>query len=221
MLGRMVEMKKLFYTPIWKYEYVDFKKDEDFLLEYFTRDEHYISEKEQNGLQITRANLHKDPALKKLTDFIISCAEDAMDQMGYEPKCGITSLWATRQRQGGFHHRHHHVNSFLGGVFHLYDHDHCASGTVFYNTDSSKYVIQPAIQTDKEQMFSYREVVEFHPGHFHIFPAWAQHDTMPSKSQYRIVAATNIMPIGMTNKDHFDRYNYPDPSGMILKEYKG
>ena len=86
MLGKLVEMKKLFYTPIWKYEYVDFKKDEDFLLEYFTRDEHYISDREQNGLQITRANLHKDPALKKLTDFIISCAEDAMNQMGYEPK---------------------------------------------------------------------------------------------------------------------------------------
>jgi hypothetical protein len=218
---KLNNLHKLFYTPIWKYEYVDFKKDEDFLLEYFTRDEHYIAEKEQNGLQITRANLHKDPALNKLTDFIIACAEDAMNQMGYEPHCGITSLWATRQRQGGFHHRHHHVNSFLGGVFHLYDHDSCASGTVFYNTDSSKYVIQPAIQTDKDQMFSYREVMEFDPGHFFLFPAWAQHDTMPSQSQYRIVAATNIMPIGKTNKDHFDRYNYPDPSGMVLKEYQG
>lgn len=221
MLAKLKESHQLFYTPLWKYEYVDWKKDEQFLVEYFTRDEHYLSDREKNGLQITRANLHKDPTLKKFNDFIIACAEDAMDKMGYVPKCGITSLWATRQRQGGFHHRHHHVNSFLGGAFHLFDMDECASGTVFHNTETAKYVIQPAVQKDKEQMFSHYKVMEFDPGHLHLFPAWAMHDTMPSQSRYRIVVATNIMPIGMTNKDHFDRYNYPDTQDMVLKEYEG
>ena len=34
-----------------------------------------------------------------------------------------------------------------------------------------------------------------------------------------MIVAGNIMPIGMSNGDHFDRYNYADPETMALKEY--
>ncbi len=216
-----VEFRKMFYTPLWKFQYPDFEKDAEFLINYLTEDRHYITNREQNGLQITRANLHKDPQLKRLTDFFHECGKTAMSDMGYLPSCGITSMWATRQRAGGFHHQHHHVNSFLGGAFHLFDVDGCASGTVFGNMDTAKYVIQPAVDPTKELMLKHAEHMPFSPGHLLMFPAWASHLTRPTTSRYRVVVATNIMPIGMTNKDHFDRYNYPDTSDMILKEYQG
>jgi len=216
-----VEFRKMFFTPLWKFKYPDFDRDAEFLVNYLTLDHHYITNREQNGLQITRANLHKDPQLKRLADFFVDCGKTAMSDMGYLPSCGITSMWATRQRAGGFHHQHHHVNSFLGGAFHLFDVDNCASGTVFANTDNSKYVIQPAVDPSQELMLKHAEHVPFSPGHLLMFPAWASHLTRPTSSRYRVVVATNIMPIGMTNKDHFDRYNYPDTSDMVLKEYQG
>jgi hypothetical protein len=216
---KAIEFHKLFYTPVWRFEYPDFDSDAEFLVKYLSKDEHYISEREKNGLQITRANLHKDEKLNKLRDFFIACCETAMDEMGYEPKCGLTSMWATRHRAGGFHHQHHHVNSFLGGSFHLFDIDKkSASGTVMANMDTAKYVIQPALN-GKEKMLKNAEIMPFIPGTLVLFPAWASHFTQPTACRYRIIVAMNAMPIGKSNSDHFDRYNYSDPVNMDLKEY--
>ena len=216
---KAVEFHKLFYTPVWRFEYPDFDKDRDSLVRYLSKDEHYISEREKNGLQITQANLHKDPNLKKLRDFFIACCETSMNEMGYEPKCGLTSMWATRQRAGGYHHQHRHLNSFLGGSFHLFDATNNASGTVIVNTDISKYVIEPALN-GKEKMFSPYANMPFVPGTLVLFPAWTSHFTQPTNCTNRIIVALNAMPIGKTNSDHFDRYNFPDPETMDLKEYK-
>ena len=54
-----VEFHKLFYTPVWRYEYPDYVNDAKYLLPYFTQDNLYLSEREKNGLQISRANLQK------------------------------------------------------------------------------------------------------------------------------------------------------------------
>ncbi len=99
-----VELHKLFYTPVWRYQYPDWDKDEEELVRYFAQDEIYISEREKNGLQISRANMHKEPKAKKIADFIQSCAEFTMSEMGYKKECGITSMWSTRQRAFGHHH---------------------------------------------------------------------------------------------------------------------
>ena len=214
-----VELHKLFYTPVWRFSYPDWDKDEEELVRHFAQDEIYISDREKNGLQITRATMHKDPKAKKIADFIQSCAEFAMTEMGYKKECGITSMWSTRQRAFGHHHSHSHANSFLGCAFHLFDVDGNASGTVFSNPGTEKYVIQPAISGEKQLMLKPAAMMPFIPGTLVMFPAWATHFTAPTECKYRIIVGANIMPIGMTNKDHFDRYNYPDPSDLVLKEY--
>ena len=214
-----VELHKLFYTPVWRFHYPDFVNDQEFLVRYLAQDNLYLSEREKNGLQITRANLHKDAKVKKLTDFIHSCGKYAMDDMGYYDDCGITSMWATRQKAGGFHHMHSHANSFLGGSFHLFDADGNASGTVFPNLGAEKYVIQPAISRKNELMLKSQEELAFIPGTLVMFPAWATHQTSPTDCNYRIIVGVNIMPIGKSNSDHFDRYNFPDTGNMQLMEY--
>jgi len=215
-----VEFHKLFYTPVWRYEYPDYVNDAKYLLPYFTQDKLYLSEREKNGLQISRANLHKEEALEKLTRWVQECCESTMVQMGFQPECGITSMWATRQKIDGFHHGHSHANSFLGGVMHILDSDNCASGTVFDNSDCTKYVIRPAELREDAGMLKDTEHMPFVPGTLLIFPAWASHHTEPTESKYRVILGFNSMPIGMTTCDHFDRYNYPDPSNLKLKEYK-
>ena len=214
-----VELHKLFYTPVWRFHYSDWDDDKEEFISFFSQDEIYISDREKNGLQITRANIHKDPKVKKMTDFIQSSSEFVMNEMGYKKECGITSMWSTRQKENGHHHSHSHANSFLGCAFHLFDFDGNASGTVFSNFQIEKYVIQPAVSDEKELMLKSTEVMSFIPGTMIMFPAWATHHTTPTECKYRIMVGANIMPIGMTNKDHFDRYNYPDPNYLTMKEY--
>lgn len=213
-----VELHKMFYTPLWRFKYPDFKNDEEYLVRYLGQDELYIVPRERNGLQTTKANLHKDPALERLSSFFHACAEYVMNDMGYKPDVGITSMWATRQRKGGFHHSHSHANSFLGAVFHLFDVNNIASGTVFQNLSREKYVIQPQ-RNGNELMLKPEEELQFESGTLCIFPAWATHYTRPTDCEYRIAVAANFMPIGMTDFDHYDRYNYPEIHDMVLKEY--
>jgi len=214
-----IEFHKLFYTPVWRYEYPRYREEAQRLVDHLTNDDLYLSQREKNGLQITRANLHKDDNLKDLYQWILECCESTMIHMGYEPRCGITSMWATRQRAGGFHHLHSHKNSFLGGSFYLFDMEGKAEGTTFNNSDSSKYVIQPTRLKDRSPMLTGETHLPFIPGTLVLFPAWAQHLTRPNPSAYRIIVGINCMPIGMTDDDHFDRYNFPDPSSLKLKEY--
>lgn len=214
-----VELHKLFYTPVWRFHYPDFVNDQEKFVRYLAQDNLYLAEREKNGLQITRANLHKDSALKRLTEFIHSCSKYAMDDMGYSDSCGITSMWATRQKAKGFHHMHRHANSFLGGSFHMFDVDGNASGTVFPNLGAEKYVMQPAISGKNDLMLKSQQELPFVPGTLVMFPAWATHQTSPTDCQYRIIVGVNVMPIGKTNFDHFDRYNFPNTEDMQLMEY--
>ena len=210
----------MFFTPVWVYQYPDFVNDHEFLVRYLSQDDLYLVDRERNGLQTTKSNLHKDPKIQRLTDFVIESAKSSMEDMGYLPSCGITSMWATRQRKGGFHHMHSHANSFLGGTFYLFDSGD-ASGTTFANMDFNKYVIQPAEDSTKEKMLKSVYDIPFRMGSLILFPAWATHLTNPTESDYRLVVAMNIMPIGKTNTDHYDRYNYSNPFEMDLKEYLG
>lgn len=215
-----VELEKLFYTPIWKFKYPFFERDQEKFVRFLSEDSRYIIEREKNGLQTTVSNLHKEEELQDLTQFFYFAAEHCMREMGYVPSCGITSMWATRQRPGGHHHKHSHRNSFLGCAFHLFDIDNEASGTVFTNPNIEQYVIQPAVDETKEPMFVPEQYMSFESGTLLMFPAWASHYTMPTNCGYRIVVAANFMPVGQTNSDHYDRYNFPNPYSMPLKEYE-
>ena len=94
-----------------------------------------------------------------------------------------------------------------------------ASGTVFPNLGAEKYVIQPAISDKNELMLKSQEEMEFIAGTLVMFPAWATHQTSPTDCNYRIIVGVNIMPIGKSNSDHFDRYNFPEIGNMQLMEY--
>lgn len=212
-----VELHKLFYTPVWEFEYSDFENDQESIVKFLIKDSHYLPS--NSGLQITNPNLHKNSEISKLTDFILESAKYAMSDMGYKEDCGITSMWATRQNVGASHHNHVHCNSFLGCSFYAFDVDHCAEGTIFNNSGFEKYVIQPPVNRDREPMLIREKAFSFKPGKLLVFPSWASHFTKPNQSRYRVIVGANIIPIGKTNADHFDRYNFAPIDNMELMEY--
>jgi len=213
------ELHKLFYTPVWEFKYPDFEKDQELIVKYLAQDSLYLKSRENSGLQITNPNLHKHQAISKLTKFIVDSAKSAMSDMGYQQNCGITSMWATRQGVGASHHNHVHCNSFLGCSFYAFDVDDCAEGTVFNNSGFEKYVIQPPVEHSKVPMLVKEKAFDFRPGTLLVFPSWASHFTKPNKSTYRMIVGANIMPVGKTNADHFDRYNFAQIDNMELMEY--
>jgi hypothetical protein len=216
----LVEFHRFFFTPVWRFQYPDWDNESEIFIKYLLRDNLYLNERERNNLVITRANLHKEPAMKRITEFIHSSCEDAMEILGFEKSCGITSMWATKQKPGGFHHRHFHANAFLGASMAIFDSDGNSSGTVFDNMDIHKYGLHPAVNKERRQILPPSEFLHFHPGSLLVFPAWAVHHTMPNSSNKRINIGANIMPVGKTNHDHFDRYNFPDPATLDMKEYE-
>jgi len=83
-------------------------------------------------------------------------------------------------------------------------------------------IIHPARQRGRSQnrnsLSSHTE--RFEEGTLIIFPAWLPHDTARNNMQRtnttRYILSFNSMPVGSTNVDMFDRYDYPDPSKMKL-----
>ena len=204
----------LFPTPVWCYQFPNFKEDKEKIMQYIDQDHMYFTKAERNGLQVTEGNLHDKtlhPQLSKVTDFFQECFEDVMDKCGYAKDIGITAMWATRQKQMGFHHDHIHTNSFLAGVLYVNDVDNNAQGTLFKNPAVGYQVIEPRINRDKAQFFTSEAPMAFIPGMALIFPSWAVHATPMNDSKSRLVFASNCMPIGRANADHYHQYDFPNP----------
>ena len=218
-MAEYINTFNLFPVPVFRYAFPDFETKGAPIINHLMSETPWLEDEERNGLQATDANLHKVAALAPLKDFFQECFEDAMDRMGYLKDCGIVSMWGTRHRQGGHHHGHLHRNCFLAGVIYLYDHDKTAGGTVFHNPNHLLFQIDPPENKDKQRILNVSEQMPFIPGTCLIFPGWAAHSTVPCNSNYRLIVAANMMPIGKTNTDHYDRYNFPDPATLDLKQY--
>lgn len=220
MQSELVREAFIFPTPIFIYRFKEFEKYREEMYRYFENDQIWLGNEVRNNLIATRANLHKEPCLAPFIQFVHESLQDAMARLGYMRDIGITSTWATKQLKGGHHHHHVHRNSFLSAVFYLRDDSGNAYGTTFHDPNLPFRQIDPPADKAKEQFYRASITSEFLPGILNIFPSWAAHSTHLSNSENRIVIAVNAMPIGKTNTDHYDRYNFSDPAIMDLKEYK-
>jgi hypothetical protein len=138
----------------------------------------------------------------------------AMQELGFQPRFTVTSMWATKQESFAYHHLHTHRNSFLGSVMYIHT-DSPTSGTTFVNPTASMWQLEPAYHGGSMPLIANSFTTDFEEGSAHVFPGWLQHYTEPSKSSCRIVIAMNIMPVGGTNRDHYDRYEFPSDMNLL------
>lgn len=206
-----MQYKELFGIPLFKFR---FEKHEELKGEFmkFLEDESlYTRNTSRNTLKFTHPNLHKEKVLSPFTDFVNDSIRDAFILMGFVPSFQITGMWATKHPRNGFHHRHIHGNSYMAGVFYLNGNDETA-GTTFHNTHMYNQMIIPAkekIQPNSAPKSFER--VPFEEGSLIVFPSWLSHDTdMNRDDRERVILSFNIMPVGKTNQDPFDRYNYQE-----------
>jgi hypothetical protein len=223
MMSNLINRYNLFPTPVWHFEMPNWKEVEYDTVEYLMQDSVYFTQLEKNGVQTSDGDLHiRHDKLNPVRDFLQSSFEEVMDTMGYDRKCGLTTMWATRARAGGNHHEHIHRNTFLACVFYAFDSDNNAYGTAFKNPQSNLYQLSPRAKEGSREMLTNSAVMPFEVGTCVIFPAWAVHYTYPSPSRCRIIIGANSMPIGKSNTDHYNQYDFPDPADigyMNLEEH--
>ena len=119
------------------------------------QDSVYFTHLEKNGIQTSDGDLHiRHDTLNPIRDFFQESFEEVMDIMGYDKKCGLTTMWATRARAGGVHHEHIHRNTFLAGVFYAFDSDNAAYGTAFKNPQSNLYQLMPRAKDNSRELFT-------------------------------------------------------------------
>ena len=216
-----MERIDLFSIPIYKFKFDQHDQLKDQFTSYIKQREMFLKNTRVSTLMFTHPNLHKEELFKPFVDFSIESLQNVMDDLGFVPSIELTGLWGTHQQDGGYHHSHIHSNAFLAGVYYLEGND-ATSGTNFYNTHQYHNVIRPAINGKQPRIASMHKT-RFEEGVLYIFPAWLQHNTdvnRVSKTQsFRTILSFNSMPVGKTNTDEFDRYNYPSVENADMINY--
>lgn len=210
-----MQARQLFGIPIFRRKFDRHAELKERTLEYFKDKENFRQYSHRPNLLFTSANLHREELFKPYTDFILDSLRIALDAIGYEPNIALTGLWGTVHPNRGYHHRHTHYNSFFAGVYYL-DGGPNTTGTTFFNPITSQNIIVPKLK-DGRLLRGFSEItVPFEEGTLVIFPAWLPHNTATNNIErthsYRKILSFNSMPVGPTNCDIYDRYNYGDVS---------
>jgi Putative 2OG-Fe(II) oxygenase len=217
----MVDMNRmdLFSIPVYRIKFEDHKKYKDQWIEYLSQPEVCKDTTRRKTLKFTHPNLHKEEMFLPFTNFASECLYAVMGDLGFEPQIQMTGLWGTIQEEGGYHHRHTHGNSFLAGVYYLEGNQN-NSGTTFFNPSKEHRQIIPRRLVGRTTRINNQIDTKFEEGILYIFPAWLEHQTntnrMAITGSVRKILSFNSMPVGKTNNDPFDRYNFPNTAGLDM-----
>lgn len=217
-----MEQIDLFAIPIYKFKFEQHQQYREAYLSYIKRREALINNSRRQTLMFTHPNLHKEIAFQSFKDFATECVAKAMDDLGYVPSFEFTSMWGTHQQDGGFHHSHIHSNAFLAGVYYLEGNDK-TPGTSFKNVQQYFNVINPAV-SGKPLKHKINHTLTFEEGTLYVFPGWLEHFTSTNNvnvtNSFRSILSFNVMPVGKTNTDEFDRYNFQSVQDADMISFK-
>jgi hypothetical protein len=207
-----MELVNAFSIPIYKFKFADHKRLKKEMMEYLL-DPAVFEENtiRGRGLQFTAPNLHLMDLYKPIAEFMHTNVNLVMNDLGFVPQTQMTGMWATCQQDNSGHHRHSHGNSFLAGVYYLHG-NLSHAGTTFHFPYNHTHIV-PA-KNGQPLKLAKTYTTWFEEGTLYIFPAWLEHGTglnnVARTGSERYILSFNTMPIGQTNHDVFDRYNYVD-----------
>lgn len=199
-----------FSVPFYTDNFAGHAKYKQQAMDYLNKPDTYFNKVSKDPrLKFSTPELYKEPEFAPFLEFFRRCLKVAFVDMGFYPNFEITGLWSSRQEPGMRHHRHTHRNSFFVGTYYLDGEDN-SGGTVFSNPVWGRYVIYPQrIKNTVCKFGGTSDEVQFKEGKLVIWPSWVEHSTKPNNSgRDRTILAFNVMPVGMTTSDPFERYNY-------------
>jgi hypothetical protein len=206
-----MENIQIFPTQIYKFKYENHQAEKSQWMEYLNNPSNFTNTRPNQNLHFTSPNLKKEPTFFNLTSWMNSCLLEVMKNLGYIPQAQINSFWCTKHVDRGGHGRHSHGNTFLAGVYYLSGSNR-HSGTRWFNPNRLNTIIMPAKEQGSRLKNSNSWFHPFEEGTLIIFPGWLEHNTelnnLNRTGGERFIMGFNAMPLGKTNQDEFDRYNY-------------
>ena len=199
--------RDVFPTKIYEAEFPNFEEIQDRILNaikpYFDNPapgNEYIAGDGTAMIVRTNNDLHKDPALKEVVDFIEFHGREYWKQSELTTRVDpyILQLWANSIPPGGFTPAHNHNPVPIGGAFYINAVPQMGN---LYLENPMEMVIGKQPRDFQYKPYLYTETIEVKPGKLIMFPGWLRHHTRSNMTQenryvlgYNIGAWQQFMP---------------------------
>lgn len=189
------EVLSLFSVPVGRYMIPTelTKKQTNFILK----------QTQRNNLGNTTSTNHNILERKELQSLKQSIFDKVIEffKQVYDPKYDvtlrITQSWINYTKQGQFHHKHRHPNSYISGIYYV---DTIETDKVFFHNDRSQTIDLPPSSWNNWNSKSWW--LEATKGTLIIFPSFLEHNVETLNSDHtRISLSFNTFPVGTIGEE--------------------
>lgn len=190
-----MQINPLFPTPVAKFELGrDFTADELAFVD---------SQPTHDNTGNTTSNdryVLKSEALAKLSEFTEECVAKYLNAI-YAPKHGttlrVTQSWLNYTKEGQFHHKHEHPNSFVSGV--LYIKAEKEKDKIYFYRSGYQQIKLP---TEQYNLFNSESWwIPVSAGELVLFPSSLTHMVEKVQGNERVSLAFNTFPVGYVGEE--------------------
>lgn len=186
----------LFPTPVGCYtvEHKLTKKELNFLLNQPQRNNMGNTTSVDNKI----LNNKELSTFKKALELKLSMYFNEVYNPKYEVNLRITQSWVNYTKQGQYHHKHRHPNSFVSGVYYIETSD--TDKIYFYNKEPANNIKMPPVMWNTWNSESWW--FEATKGDLFLFPSTLEHmvETVNAENT-RISLSFNTFPVGIVGEE--------------------
>jgi uncharacterized protein (TIGR02466 family) len=158
-------------------------------------DRRYIQN--EGNITLEGFQLHREPCMAELVEFFRTAVGIFLEAVGHDvPDFAITQCWLNVNRPGERHHRHHHPNNFVSGVYYLEASPQ--SGSIAFHRPGLAELLPTRLKATPFTFDLWHE--EARTGKLVLFPSRLEHSVEPNRSaQNRLSISFNVMfrgPVG-------------------------
>lgn len=174
-----MRIEALFPLPLGGFEYPQAEAVKNAAIAWLNAEPRRYVQNEGN-LTLKDFELHRRPWMADLAIYFESCLDAFLKTVGHHvPEIALTQCWLNINRPGERHHRHHHPNSFISGVYYL-DADPNAGSIAFHRPGFVE--LEPAKLKATPFTFDlWNEAPK--TGSLLLFPSRLEHSVGPNLSQ--------------------------------------
>jgi uncharacterized protein (TIGR02466 family) len=190
-----MQINPLFPTPVAKFELGrDFTADELAFVD---------SQPTHDNMGNTTSNdryVLKNEVLAKLSEFTEECVAKYLNAI-YAPKHGttlrVTQSWLNYTKEGQFHHKHEHPNSFVSGV--LYIKAEKEKDKIYFYRSGYQQIKLP---TEQYNLFNSESWwIPVNAGELVLFPSSLTHMVEKVQGNERVSLSFNTFPVGYVGEE--------------------
>jgi uncharacterized protein (TIGR02466 family) len=171
----------------------------------FTTEEFFFVDNQpmHNNMGNTTSENHyvlKDEALTNLNGFLQSSVDEYLKTIyapKHEVKLRITQSWLNYTKEGQYHHKHAHPNSFISGV--LYLKADASKDKIYFYKDGYQQIKLPTEQFNLFNSDSWWIPVA--AGELVLFPSSLTHMVETVQGDERISLSFNTFPVGYVGEE--------------------